>query len=88
MQKHLFQVPRRAVGQVQQQVIYAPVGIACIREHFFALQDKSTEDWKCIKSIQQNKTRAIPHQLTDSHTGFDSNPINAEESFQWHSFWL
>lgn len=88
MQKHLFQVPRRAVGQVQQQVIYAPVGIACIRERFFALQDKSTEDWKCIKSIQQNKTRAIPHQLTDSHTDFDSNPINAGESFQWHSFWL
>lgn len=44
MQKHLFQGPHWAVGQVEQQVVYAPVSIACIREHFFALQDESTED--------------------------------------------
>lgn len=44
MQKHLFPVPWRAVGQVQQWVIAVLVGIVCIREHFFALQDKPTED--------------------------------------------
>jgi len=39
----LFQVLWWAVGEVQQQLSHAPVGIACIREHFFALQGESTE---------------------------------------------
>lgn len=88
MQKRLFEVPGGAVGQVQQQVIRVLVGTACIRERFCALQDKSTQDWECIKSIQQNRARAAPHQPADSRRGFGSNPINTGESFQWHSFWL
>lgn len=56
MQKHLFQVPWRAVGRVEQQVVCVLVGIACIRELFFALQDKSAAGWKCIKSIQHNRS--------------------------------